>query len=247
LFEPVCFYPGSCVGFLVDLGSVVAKTVVVKISGKHFSPSNPDRIRGYVDVVKQLYDEGYGLAIVVGGGRLARDYIGLASRLGARKGYLDIIGIEAARLNARLLIALLEGVAYPEPPRSIWEALEAAATGKVVVAGGFQPGQSTAGVAALLAEALSADMLVLATTVDGVYTSDPRRNPRARLIPRLSYEELRRVLSQTVEPGRYELLDPLAITILERSRIPARVVNGSEPGNVLRAVRGEDVGSLVEP
>ncbi len=218
--------------------------LVVKISGKHINPEKADALPRYVSVIRRLVDE-YRVAIVVGGGRIARSYIEAAAKAGVNRGFLDILGIEAARLNARLLIAALYPEAYPEPPRSLWEALRVAATGKIIVAGGFQPGQSTAGVAALLAEALSAKMLVLATTVDGVYTADPRREPGAKLIPRLTYAELRRVLSQSVEPGHYELLDPLAITVLERSGIPARIVNGSEPENILRAVRGANIGSLV--
>ena len=169
-----------------------------------------------------------------------------AARLGVGKAYQDMLGIEAARLNARLLAYALGDLAYPEPPRSLQEAVEAAATGRVVVAGGFQPGQSTAAVAALLAEALGADLLLLGTRVDGVYDRDPERHPGARLIERLSYDELARVLEQSVEPGRYELLDPLALAVLRRSRIPVRVFNASNPENLLRAVRGE-VGSLVTP
>ena len=222
-------------------------TVVVKISGKHVNPDKPGMVKSYAEVLRRLHEEGYRLAVVVGGGPVARAYIAAAREAGANRALQDMLGIEAARLNARLLAAALHPDAYPEPPRSIWEALEAAATGRIVVAGGFQPGQSTAGVAALLAEALGADLLVLATTVDGVYTADPRRSPGAKLIPRLGYRDLRGVLEQSVEPGRYELLDPLALSIVERSGIRVRVVNGSDPENVARAARGEEVGSLVAP
>lgn len=222
-------------------------TVVVKISGKHVNPDKPGMVKSYAEVLRRLHEEGYRLAVVVGGGPVARAYIAAAREAGANRALQDMLGIEAARLNARLLAAALHPDAYPEPPRSIWEALEAAATGRIVVAGGFQPGQSTAGVAALLAEALNADLLVLATTVDGVYTADPRRSPDAKLIPRLGYGDLRSVLEQSVEPGRYELLDPLALSIAERSGIRVRVVNGSDPENVARAARGEEVGSLVAP
>lgn len=218
---------------------------VVKISGKHVNPEKPVLVARYAEVLRRLHGEGYRLAVVVGGGRVARDYIAAAGVVGVNRGLRDALGIEAARLNARLLAYALHPLAYPEPPRSLWEALEAAATGRIVVAGGFQPGQSTAGVAAVLAEAMGADILVLATTVAGVYTGDPRREPGARLLERLSYGELRRVLRQSVEPGHYELLDPLALSIVERSRIPVRVVDGSDPGNVARAVHGEEVGSLV--
>jgi len=223
----------------------VPHVAVVKISGKHVNPEKPVLVARYAEVLRRLHGEGYRLAVVVGGGRVARDYIAAAGVVGVNRGLRDALGIEAARLNARLLAYALHPLAYPEPPRSLWEALEAAATGRIVVAGGFQPGQSTAGVAAVLAEAMGADILVLATTVAGVYTGDPRREPGARLLERLSYGELRRVLRQSVEPGHYELLDPLALAIVERSRIPVRVVDGSDPGNVARAVHGEEVGSLV--
>lgn len=220
---------------------------VVKISGKHVNPGKPGLVRAYAGMLSRMTGEGRIAAIVVGGGEVARSYIRAAEEAGVGKGLRDLLGIEAARLNARLLAYAMQPVAYPEPPRSIWEALEAAATGRVVVAGGFQPGQSTAAVAALLTEALGAGLLVLATTVPAVYTGDPRRDPGARPIRRLSYRELREVLRQSVEPGRYELLDPLAIEILERSGIPTRVVDGGDPRNVERALRGEDVGTLVEP
>ena len=219
---------------------------VVKISGKHIDPAKPGLVEAYARVLRGLAAEGLLAAVVVGGGGVARSYIEAARAAGlSNRGLLDMLGIEAARLNARLLAYLLQPLAHPEPPRSLWEAVERASTGRLVVAGGFQPGQSTAAVAALLAEALGAELLVLATTVEGVYTSDPRRDPSARLIPRLSYRELLRVMEQSVEPGRYELLDPLAVSILERSGIPTRVVDGSDPGNVERAVRGGEVGSLV--
>jgi uridylate kinase len=225
----------------------MGENVVVKISGKLAGPDKAELIMEYARMLRKLYLEGYKLAVVVGGGETAREYIKAAEKLGANKSLQDILGIEAARLNARLLIYALEHYAYPEPPRSLWEALEAFATGKIVVCGGFQPGQSTTAVAAILAEALSAKLLVVATTVAGVYTADPRREPSAKLIPRLSYDEYRRVISQSVEPGRYELLDPLALSIVERSKIPVRVVDGNNPENVAKAVKGENVGSLITP
>lgn len=221
--------------------------IVVKISGKHVNPDKPSLVREYAQALTGLHLEGYRLAVVVGGGPVARRYIEAAAAAGANHTHMDLLGIEAARLNARLLAYAMQPHAYPEPPRSIHDALEAAATGRIVVAGGLQPGQSTAAVAALLAEALDARLLVVATTVQGVYTSDPRRHPEARLIRELSYRELRRVMEQSMEPGRYELLDPLAVGILERSRIPARILDGSNPQNVVRAARGEPVGSLVKP
>ncbi|MET1128721.1 MAG: UMP kinase [Thermoproteota archaeon] len=227
--------------------AVACRKCVVKISGKIVSPESVELVRGYINVLKSLRQMGLSLAVVVGGGMVSRSYISALNQLGANKGLQDLIGIEASRLNARLLAYALYPEAYPEPPRSLWELLEVYSTGKLVITGGFQPGQSTSTVAALVAEAIGAEMLVLATTVDGVYTADPRADPSARMIKRLSYDELLSYVSSGREPGSYELLDPYAVEILKRSGIPSRVVNGLNPENVLRAVRGEDVGTLITP
>ncbi len=224
---------------------VYLATLVVKVSGKLVTPKNTDYISSLAKIIRVLKSEGKQVVVVVGGGGLAREYIHAALVLGANKSYSDIIGIEAARLNARLLIAALGEEAYPEPPRTIFEALTAITTQRIVVCGGFQPGQSTSAVAALLAEALNANKLILATRVNGVYDKDPTRYGDAKLLRRLDYATLRRVLKVSSEPGRYELLDMLAIDIVERSRITVHVVNGSNPENILRAARNEEVGSII--
>jgi len=229
------------------LGDSRPRRVVLKVSGKIINPDNPRLVGEYAGLLGRVRGEGVEVAVVVGGGPIARRYIEAARSVGASRSMMDILGIEASRLNARLLIAGLWPLAYPVPPRSIHGFLEAYSTGRIVVCGGFQPGQSTAGTAALVAEAMGADLLVLATTVHGVYDRDPRRHRDARLLRRLTYEEFRRVVEQSVEPGHYELLDPLAVSVLVRSGIPCRVVYGFEPGRVYRALLGGDEGSLITP
>ena len=219
--------------------------VVVKISGKIVNPDQPQLVREYAELLSRV-SRGKRLAAVVGGGAVARSYIEAARRLGVSRGLQDMLGIEAARLNARLLAYTLGSKhACLHIPQSVGELLEAASHCEIVLLGGLQPGQSTAAVAAITAELLSAERLVLATTVDGVYDKDPRRHPDAKLLPRLTYTELEKVLEQSVEPGRYELLDPQAIRVLERSCIETVVVNGLEPKNVEKAVKGEHVGTIV--
>jgi uridylate kinase len=112
--------------------------------------------------------------------------------------------------------------------------------------GGLQPGQSTNAVAALAAEITRAEILVNGTDVDGVYTEDPKKNPKAKLIRSVNVDKLLSwAMGGEVFAGRYELLDPLAIKIMQRAKMPTRFVSLADPGNILAALQGKDIGTRV--
>jgi len=223
--------------------------LVLKISGKFFDDENINSLIELKNTVKQIINENHRLAIVSGGGATARKYIKMARELGVNEAYLDLLGIWASRLNAYLLTFILSELSYMKVPENVEEFIEKWESGKVVITGGFQPGQSTATVAALVSEAISADYLILATNVDGVYDKDPRYYNDAKLLPKLDTITLRKVLesSQSVKAGTYELLDPLAIKIIERSKIKVVVMNYKRLEKVLDIVKGNDLGSIIEP
>ncbi|MEM2202841.1 MAG: UMP kinase [Sulfolobales archaeon] len=220
--------------------------IVLKISGKLVSPEDPGYISRVTSVIDSLLKEGHRVVIVTGGGDIARRYISACRALGGNESICDLVGIEASRLNAMLLITSLGDRAYRRVVRNVDELLQAWGTGLVITAGGFQPGQSTVAVSAIIAETISADLLIYATVVSGIYDKDPLKDPSARLLKRVSVSELRKILSgQSVAAGRYELIDPLALSILERSRIRTIVIDGREPDTILRAVKTGDVGTLI--
>jgi uridylate kinase len=192
----------------------------------------------------ELYD---GLVVVVGGGELARKYVAWGRALGLNESALDTIGLRVAAVNAALLWALFHGTSPPEVPSSVSEVVAAVPVWRVVFVGGFQPAQSTTTVAALVAEAVGAERLVLATDVDGVYEDDPKRNPKARKLEVATVDELERMFSGGVRAGEYRLLDPLTLAVIKRSRIETRVVSGKPPSNITRALMGEPVGTLIRP
>ena len=222
--------------------------IVVKVGGLVFSNGlSAETISEYAKVLSKLHDEGHRLVAVAGGGEEARRYIKAARELGASEYACDILGLETARLNAMLLIAALRDDAYPVPPETIQELEVAFQSGKVVVIGGIVPGQSTNAVAALSAEAIGADLLVNATNVEGVYTSDPSKDPSAKKLNEVETEELLRiVMGGRMGAGSYELFDPVAIKVVERSRIPTRIIDGRVPENIEKAVRGEPTGTLLK-
>ena len=221
--------------------------VVVKLGG-HAFPLKVDAegLAGFVRAFRKLRAMGHELVVVAGGGAGARYYIKAARGLGANEAVCDQFGIEVAKLNAELLVAGLGEDAYPVVPARLEEFRVAFESGKIVVLGGLLPGQSTDAVAALISELVGADMMVKATDTEGVFTADPKRDPKAKKLEKVSYGELENIVSgKSVKAGGYELLDLVALRILERSRISLRVVDGRDPRNIERAIKGEKVGTLV--
>ncbi len=219
---------------------------MVKVSGEVFDMSKTSPDSRITDVARQLVDiaeEGRRLVAVTGGGKMARLYIELGRKLGASEAELDEVGIEVTRLNARLLITSLSGIAHPVVPRTLDDVLLAHTTSRIVVTGGFQPGHSTNAVAALIAEGLKADLLINATDVDGIYDKDPKLYRDAKKYSVVRVQDLENmILSYESYAGTYELMDITALKIVARSKIPTIITKYT---NILDATRGEDVGTKV--
>ncbi len=226
------------------------KKIVIKFGGsvlyKENMELNVDRIREIVDAIIVLHEDGYKLAIVVGGGKLARVIIQASDVLGHAATFKDILAVESTRIHALLVIASLKNKAYLLVPRSFEDIGKALSTGKIVVTGGLQPGQSTSAVAALVAEYWGADLLLNLTNVDKVFDKDPKKFPDAKELDRISAEELLDIISkQEEEPGKYALFDKVGCEIIKRSRLKVVFANGQDPSNIFKAVKGESVGTLV--
>ncbi len=194
-----------------------------------------EQVNGYARAIESIAED-HDVSVVVGGGKTARDYIDVARNLDANDSACDYLGIDVTRINARLLISALDD-AYPEPPTSYREAEDALADDKVPVMGGMAPGQTTDAVAAVFSEYTDADLLVYATSVDGVYTSDPSEDSDAEKRSRLTPEELVQIVMQTqMDAGTNSVVDALAAKIIERSRMHTIVLDGSDPADITRAV-----------
>lgn len=184
---------------------------------------------------------------VVGGGAVARRYIEGARALGAGETALDDLGIAVTRINARVLLAALPK-AYPLPPRSFDEAIHASHSFPVVVMGGTHAGHTTDAVTVMLGDKARASRVVIATNVDGVYTADPKKDPQARLLPRLTHEELVRITSGgDAKAGSAGVIDPLGARMLARSGLECAVVDGRDLKALEAAILGRTDfhGSLV--
>ena len=221
--------------------------VVLSLGGsmllRNTSPDTVDSLKEYASVLKRLSEQ-HELFIVTGGGKTARDYIGIARELGADEAFCDYIGIAVTRINALLLAAALQD-APRTIPQDFREALELSRNYRIVVMGGTFPGHTTDATAALLAEFVSADMLLIATSVDAVYSDDPEKNPDAVRDDRLKPSELIQIVAKIVaKAGSSSVVDLLAAKIIERSGMRTVVFYGT-PENIERAIKLE-TGTVIE-
>ena len=220
---------------------------VVKLGGVLFRREpNASALRDVGKTLGDFVDKGNQLVVVAGGGENARTYIAAARKLGAEESTCDLLGIQITRVNAELMRLALGSMASSKIPTSLSDLPHFTGPGKAVVMGGLQPGQSTNAVAALAAEITRSEILVNGTDVEGVYTDDPKKNPKAKLIRSVEANKLLSwAMAGEVFAGRYELLDPLAIKIMQRAKIPTRFVSLQDPENILKALLGKDVGTKV--
>ncbi|NLF22942.1 MAG: UMP kinase [Lentisphaerae bacterium] len=232
------------------------RRVLLKLSGEILrNPETGDCICPQVVAtmaanVQRVAAQGCQVAIVIGGGNIFRGAIGEASGIDRSSG--DYMGMLSTIINALALQNGLEKAGLPTrvmtavempkvaEPFILRRALRHLDKGRVVIlAGGTgNPYFSTDTAAALRASEIQADVLLKATSVDGVYSADPRRDPAAVRYDRISYH-----LALT---RRLRVMDSTAFALCMENAIPIIVFNFFEPGAFERVVTGEKVGTLVE-
>jgi len=231
------------------------KRVLLKLSGELLGGQarigiDVAFLRALARELKQATSEGMQLAIVNGGGNFFRGALGEGE--GISRVIADNMGMMATVINGLALLDALtsEGVdsrlMTAIPMQSIGEpfirlrAIRHLEKGRVVIltAGTGNPYFSTDTAAALRAAELEADAILKATKVDGVYDADPVTHPDARRFDHVSYEE--------ALERRLGVMDPTAFTLCMQRRIPITVFDAGKSGNIARAVRGEDLGTVID-
>jgi uridylate kinase len=227
--------------------NIQKKRVVIKLSGSVFNLSSENinqvnnkfynTFKQYSNVLTNL-PSNIQPVVITGGGNIARLYINFARNLGQDEATLDLIGIAISRINAKLLIASLGNYAYPDVPQSLDEVGRFIESNKIIVSGGLHPGQSTNATSALIAEKTGASEFINATDVKGIYDSDPRKNKDARLYEKIELSKLlNMLLKESSMAGEYDLLDIVALKVIERSKIKTKVVL-SDPVNIADTIEG---------
>jgi uridylate kinase len=200
----------------------------------------------YAQLVKQIKTQGHEIAVILGGGTLAREFINIAKRLTLESAAQDRIAISVSRLYAQLFMEKLGDFGCGKVVTTLDEAAECFSQGKIVVMGGLKPGHTTDAVGALVAERLNADLLVKGTDQEGVYTKDPRKFSDAVKLDEMTFDDLIHVLEHSEHKvGIHQVIDSVAIDVLKRNRLKLIVFNGFNPENLILAVAGQNVGTVI--
>ena len=228
--------------------------VLLKLSGEALMGNrqygiDPEVVRGIAGQVAEARRDGIEVAVVVGGGNIFRGVA--AASAGMDRATADYMGMLATAMNGLALQDALEQAGCPTRVMSAIAMNEIAEPyirrrgvrhlekGRVVVlvAGTGNPYFTTDTAATLRAVELGAEVILKATRVDGVYDADPEKHPGATRFSRIGYTELL--------ASRLEALDATAVSLAMDNEMPIVVFDMTQPGNILRAVRGEAIGTRI--
>lgn len=231
------------------------KRVLLKLSGEALAGGagkgfDPQTLENLAIQLKKVSEENIELAIVVGGGNFVRGKI--LEQIGIERTQADYMGMLATVMNALAVQSSLEQIGVPTRVQSAIEmskicepfiirrALRHLEKGRVVIfaAGVGSPYFSTDTCAALRASEIGADVILMSKNgVDGVYSADPKKDPNAMKYDHLTYMD---VLQKNLQ-----VMDPTAVTLCMENGIDLVVFNMNEEDNILRAIQGEKIGTVI--
>ncbi len=237
------------------MAEIKYKRVLLKLSGESFCQPggygiDGEALNSIAERIAQICKLGPEIAIVVGAGNILRGAT-FSKKSNIPRNTADYMGMLATVINACALQETLERMGQVTrvlsaievsaicEPFILRRCLRHLSLGRVtILAGGTgNPYFSTDTCAALRAAEIEADLLIKATKVDGVYTADPVTNPDAKLIDKLSYQD---VLQKELK-----VMDPAAISLCSENNVPIVVLNIFKKGNITKTLQGEKIGTTI--
>ena len=226
------------------------KRIMLKLSGESLMGDreygiDSDVIGNYAEEIKSVQELGVQIGIVIGGGNIYRGIENSTDGIGDHMGMLATVinalalqsALEHHGVFTRCQTAInMERIAEPFIRRRAIRHLE---KGRLVIfaAGTGNPYFTTDTAAVLRAIEIGADVIIKGTRVDGVYDSDPEKNPSAKLFPQISYQDVLR--------KDLRVMDMTAITLCKENHLPIAIFNMNIPSNLRRLVLGEKIGTVV--
>jgi len=230
------------------------KRVLLKLSGEALMGKlsygiDPQRLVQYTDEIKKVKDLGLEIAIVIGGGNIFRgvdsEEIGIDRVQGDYMGMLatviNAMALQSALEKAGMYTRLMSGIKIEQACEQFIRrrAVRHLEKGRIVIfgAGIGNPYFTTDSTASLRAIEVEADVVLKGTRVDGLYTNDPEKDPDAKRFTNISFQDV-------IKNG-YQVMDMTAFTLCQENSLPIIIFDMNKPGNLLKLITGEDVGTLV--
>jgi uridylate kinase len=215
------------------------ETIIISLGGSMIIPDELDKnfIQEFKDFVIEKVKEGKRFAIVTGGGKIARKYQQAAKELNsANDEDMDWIGIASLRLNAELMRVIFKEYACEKVVNNLHEKFNF--DKPIVIGAAYEPGHSTDWDAVLAAQNLGAKKIINLSNIDHVYDSDPRVNPNAKKIEKISWAEYRKIIPKDWTSGLSSPFDPTASEEAEKSGIEVVIMNGKPIDNLKNYING---------
>ena len=223
-------------------------TKILSVGGSIIAPDKPDSgfLTSFIAMIKDWLnaDPARRLILVAGGGAPARVYqnaykeVAAELRENIEGDAADKIGIMATRLNAELVKALCGELCKNDVVYNPTENIEF--SGRILVAAGWKPGFSTDNDAVLLAEKFSADTVLNLSNIEKVYTDDPKKNPSAKPIDSISWQDFRKMVGDNWTPGKNTPFDPIASKKAEELNLKVICASGKNIENIKNILDGKD-------
>ena len=213
--------------------------VVISLGGSMVNGTgNPDLI--FLKKFKALLSGKEKIGIVVGGGKIARDYVKAAFSFSKNPFWGDTLAVQATRLNAGLITRLFSEEACPVVFQDFESAAIASKEYRIVVMGGTIPGITTDTDAVLLAEAMNAKRVINISNVDGVYDSNPTKNKNAKMFKKMTFKQIQDIAdkSDTRKPGTNFVFDVIACKLAARTALEVHFVGGKNIADLSKAFKG---------
>ncbi len=217
---------------------------VLSVGGSIIAPDKVDYefLSAFKSAIKSYLDENKErkLIFVTGGGAPARIYQEAYRNVcnDADSSLQDWLGIKATHLNGTLLRAIFSK--YTEDELVTDPTKDIPFSGRILVAAGWKPGFSTDTDAVYLAEKFGGKLVVNLSNIAKVYTDDPRKNPEAKPIDRISWKDFRAMVGDEWVPGKNTPFDPIASKIAEKDGMKVICADGRNIDNLMKILRGED-------
>ncbi len=226
---------------------------VISLGGSIVAPSNPDTafLSTFVETTRALLEKNpeMKLIFVIGGGGPARTYQqAYKAILGthtADNSAADWIGIMATRLNAELVKAAFGDLV--QNPVVYNPTLDVEFSGRILVAAGWKPGFSTDNDAVLLAEKYKATRVINLSNIEKVYTADPRKDPTAKALDTINWDDFLKMTGTTWEPGKNVPFDPVASLKAKEMGLTVICADGKNIANLHAILQGKDfIGTTIQ-